>query len=801
MKLLALILAAVASLFASPAAAQSVGPATLTQQHYTCDRAVSTGRQYTDNFDCGLSLAERPGWKYLSVGQSLEGLNYLQSNTTSSSDGRATHPLLGQDLGRLDGGSIQFVTSNMSLVTGLLFNYVNPANYFIVQTSNTGSRVQINCVHGSYASSASTSIYDNGDVTGKTVLPGTQFRVDWSWSGTTITIKFYTNGVLYTTARTATFAQCGMLPSSWAGFDTASMYNMDNYRLGLLDTAPLTRVTLDIVNKNYSRTLAGSVGIPLSGDAIGATNIEFRLLQAGAVVSGWDWGQQSWASFTYNGGKWSGVTPAITAGTGYTIEVRATNDTLASSKSRVFGIGINGVVWGQSLAVQMLNTTLTGGGHRTVTTPSDAYFLTFNGPIRGDVVGKISPALVPTGAIPESVNNPYDLARWTDWVGDVSVVSGGSGGLTDSTAGFLLGVLRNGTTLPLGISNWASCGSSAMTKFLPTDTSVCTAVGPNLNRYQNLLRLLDVYGKDIEYLVWSQGQEDAGRSPNTPTSFTAAQATAYISNFDTTMTAVRAYVGRTAAQMPVIVIGAERMGINCSSTYSTVLNNGTNGACGTSTGTNCNSGSASSPCSDDSWDRFRYTQWQISQLSSKNYILGHSQVDLALEGSYPATFPGAVHLGGDNNLHAGSTEDAYRTGLDIGKALGLRATDGRGPLPGTPVRSGSTLAITFAMNGTDTLTCACGATPPTNFYFYTDSAYTTQITPSSFAISGNVATWTFGSALPSGVVVVTGKTPPNRAFPSTGGIYPDIANYLTGTRTSDSITVMTDNIFVPLVSN
>lgn len=784
-----LFLAALLAVLCGPVAtAQSLGPSNLTAQSPCVKGLQSTGRVWSDSFDCGpWFVADRPGWTLLTVhggtGQTssvVPTVNTRPTNYLVVSDGYSTQSLFGQDIGRMDGGFVQ-VTMTPNGRAYATFNYVDFTNYF--QTFINATQISL--------SYWKNGVSNNLLFAATTNYVGSTLRVEWSWSGSTCTFLVYVNGQRYPNASTSysvTSATLGFGPSPWVG-EAYTNASADNYMAGILPTAPFARVTMAPVQKIYVLNTAGTGSQPtVSGTMIGTNAVEFRLVQNGSVVSGWDWGQKAWASFTTDGGNWAGQLPVVPIGAGYSLEVRATNDTSAGSKSRVFGVGYLGMLNGQSLALQGIAANI--AGPRTAPTQANTYLA--------------YPGLPASGATflgaatlgPELASDAFDMRKAMLWAGDATT-GNGTTTLVGNTASLMFaGIRASGNSAPLGWGNAASCGSSKLAWFKPTDTTQCTAgVNPLRSRFQMWKDVIYGMGGDLDFVDWSQGQEDAGRTPTTA-AFDATAAAQYITDFNTTMDAIRTYLGRTPAQLPIVVTTLGKMRPNCLSSWSPALYNAIgSGACTTNTGNSCNPGSASSACpADQSWDLFRYTQWQITQQSGKNFLLGHSQLDLTMADTNYAQ----VH---SSNADQGYPEDAYRFGLDNAYALGLSSNDGRGPKPGTPVRSGTTLAITFSMNGTDTLVCACGTTPPSNFFFYADSTFTTQIVPTSFAISGTTATWTFASTLPTGVVVTSGKTPPNRSYPGTGGIWPDVDNAVKGQRTADSMTVISDLIFVPLVSN
>ncbi len=335
----------------------------------------------------------------------------------------------------------------------------------------------------------------------------------------------------------------------------------------------------------------------------------------------------------------------------------------------------------------------------------------------------------------------------------MGVAGGNTFATTISNEALAAGFRASGTSLAIGWTT-GGYGSSQLVRFLSSSASVPYGAGPSRNIWTNMLAQLAYLG-DIEAFVWWQQSEDAGRAYNA-NGFGSTEAAAYKTNFIAYIAAMRAAVGRTAAQLPVIIIVGDRL-------YPP-------------------SGTIGNYTADAAYDLFYKTQCELTGLIA-NCILGSGVQDTVLA----TTTTNEPHLSGSVDM--GYCEAACRQGYDIAKALGLASTDRRGALPLSMVHSGLTLAITFDANTATALTCA--AAIASNFSFWTDSTFATPMTPTFMsigALSGGqfIVTFTFAGATAAGNVVTSGK---GGAF-SRGGVYPDSANALKATQ-ADGRSVVT----------
>jgi len=670
-------------------------------------------------------IRDRPGWIQPTSDPRYQAANLISSGNFQFADGFNTGGFSGQDLGRVDGGQVSVTVSAVATTEELRVNFVNENTYLRANLASGRNRFQVTkSINGS-----STTLYDSGVVTAINV--GDVMTLEYSWSGSTCTLKLYVNGARYPNSSTSwTAAASGLLqPSSLVG--AMSTGNYTAYASNVLGATPLARLTLNKLHRIYQRDKSTTNGnISVSGIGTGVTAIQFRLLQNDVLVSGWDYGAKSITGLTVDGsGNWSGTISNIPQGTGYQIQLRDSVDNLAGSVSRKFDVGVIIKGQGQSLATQIYQSSSV----RTTAGSANAWF-------------------------PWSMSNTTDIdvnpvtfdPAW-DWAG---ITSGGDTYVADKNfSAFAQPIRAASSSLALA---WHSggYGSRKLTAFMSSDVSVPYTQGPSRTLWQNLVATIAFFG-DLEVFIWDQGQEDAGRTYNL-NSFSSTDATNYKNNFVSYIAAVRAQVGRTAAQLPVIVMPIGRM-------YPA-------------------GGTIGNYASDAAYDLFFKTQCELTALVSNCY-LGAAQHDLTLA----STTTSEPHLSSSADM--GYIEKACRMGYDITKVLGLSSTDRRGALALSMAHSGLTLAITFDANTATALTCA--ASIATNFSFWTDNTFATPMTPTLMsigALSGGqfVVTFTFAGSTAAGNVVSSGK---GGAF-SIGGSYPDSANALKATQ-ADGRSVVT----------
>ncbi|MAC81504.1 MAG: hypothetical protein CML66_25975 [Rhodobacteraceae bacterium] len=661
-----------------------------------------------------ISLRDRAGWTQDSpdiayhAGALVKTAGFLDAN-----DGTGSGTVTYVDIGRITGGTLSYVDLAASATTTYIaFNIIDPDNlcYLLITSSGGPNRLRL------YRKIAGvdTSMYDSfSNVSGD---QGCEVSVEYSWSGTTCTIKLYIDGVRVpndTTERT--FTATGLLqPSGRCGIFRSGDYEAAS--VGGADTGP--RVTMAKLHKVYQRAASGGAGtVPLSGTGQGITSLEYRLVQGGSVVSGWDWGDRPIEGFSVSSGLWFGSVSGIPEGNDYQIEVRDSADNDALTRSRVFHIGAIWISSGQSLNMQMFQGI--GSSDRTVALQARGY--------------------MPSSGYPEFDDQQLSPFSYEDeWEFSHS-------NLEDGPVPALIKEIRDNAASAFSI-NVHGVGSTQIAAFLPTNTGSPYTSGAQRTLHENILAQIEYLG-GCEGLIWNQGQEDAGRIYNSDV-FGSTEAAQYKADFATMVGAIRTAAGRAAADFPVLIVGLGRI-------YPP-------------------SGTVGDYTVDPAYDLFRQTQYELTQEVA-NCDIACQIVDLALTGSPPAT--NEVHLSGTADM--GYTELGSRVGAAISRAMGDATEDRRGPIPVSAERTATTIAITYDANGCSAITCADSVAA--NVTFWDDDSYTSELVPASMSIgtlsAGEiVVTWTF-SATSAGNMITSGK---GGAY-STGGGYPDEANALKGT--------------------
>lgn len=720
---------------------------------------------FADAFNTGnTALRDRTGWEQSTSDARLQNTELVNTATPALTilDGFGANGLSYQETGRIDGGSASVTLATSASDWFVVLNGVDEQNMVRADFASTLNRVRISKIVGG----VTTSLFDSGIIASLFEV-GQVVSVSYSWSGTTCTVTLSLNGARYPNGTTSwTFAASGLLqPCGRIGLMTTGVYSA--YASTALATAP--RVSMRKVHRIYQRNKTTSQGtVPIYGIAKGCTSLQFRLLQNDTVVSGWDWGQQTLNAVTVNPttGVFSANVSGIPQGNNYQIDVRDTVDNNARSTSRKFDIGAIWILFGQSLAIQSPYAT-------------------------GRTTAAVANAWLPRSTTPVGDQRSDPLNFETEWEWEGSVLGGNSWTANLSQTAMLAAVRAAAPGLATSII-CAGYGSQVLTAFLSSSANVPYTVAPTgagRTLWQNLLATIDYYGGfydpnvgpsvptapgDFEGFIWDQGQEDAGRVAAT-LGFTPTLRTAYMANFQSYIGAIRSHVGRTAAQLPVLIVGLGRL----------------NPAAGGTTFGNF--------ACDPSWDLFRQTQYDLTQIAGFNCALSHTQMDLVLTD----TALNEVHLTGLADY--GYTEDLCRAGYAMAKAMGYATTDRRGAIPLSIARTSTTLAITFDANTASALTIPSGTGFGSNFVFWTDNTYTTQLTPTAVnigALSGGqfVVTWTF-AATASGNVATSGKG----GAGSQGGVYPDITGNATSSKAlmatqPDGRSVITWPIFSPLVA-
>lgn len=644
----------------------------------TSASAFSPVISFFDNFSDAATddrIALRAGWSVMTVDSRL--FPYSRTNGIAMSDGfsPSAYPFAGIDLGRSDGGFFQItrISSNSAVPMGGF--YYNEANWVRLYVQ-TATRLWLQqCLNG-----VVTNLLDTAANMATSIAVGDVFRLVLTYSGGAPRFTIQRNGVNfpqqsnYSSGTAPTFPIAGsasLPPLNLSGIigshNNAGGAAGDDFTAGLNSATPLPRMTMKSVRLYQRGASSGTRSIPVGGDAYGITGVEMRLLQNGAVVSGWDWGQKPLTNVQITATQWFADTAQVPAGDNYIIECRATNDTSAFCKTRIFAVGDIFAGGGQSNGTPMMQPGPTAGA--SIAAPSGGYAM--NGPKASTAGGTDVGAYI----FPEDVQfcNPAQSV------------------LPNSNAGAYLAGVRAGSTpvpvmtVPFGL------GSSNMASFLPGSTSAPVPGG--LTRFQALIKqlnaLYDPTGRntttiDLAGINWSQGEEDAGRVLTTA-SFDATAEAAYRTNIVAFYAAVRAACpggGRTVAECPLVWQGLNRLYTTSSATQ------------------------AVSP----GYTRFRRMQEDICATVPGFFFAG-SNMDLQLADTATAQphYTGTAYI-----------EQSYRAGFAMARAKGWLTKDRRGPIPISAVVNGSAIDVTFDLQSATSLTKT--ATAASQFLFATSNA-------------------------------------------------------------------------------
>lgn len=644
--------------------------------------AAATLFSFSDNFDSGSNgdtVARRTGWTVRSDDGRLAPFVQAQGFVQVDGFSPSNYGFAGVDVGRVDGCFAQAKFLGASSSTNGLGFYYDKDNW-IRMTLNSANRLQI----VERVSGVNTTRFDTASFLASTMVAGDVFKLILTYSGTSPRLTIQRNGVNfpqqsdYSAGTAPTFPLTALtlsLPLGLSGFIGATgpsgSPNWDDFAAGHNGVTPLPRLAMAKSVRLYQRgATTGTRSVPVGGDAVSVTGVEMRLLQSGSVVSGWDWGQKALTNVSIAGGKWFADTAQIPGGDSYVIEVRATNDNSALCRTRTFAIGDIIIAGGQSNGTGLATATPISGG--TVVGPAGGYA---------------------AGGVLASSAGGNDVGAYI-YPPDVQFSTPSQSSMTGSNAAALHAGLRAGSpdvptmTVPFGL------GSSNLVRFLPSSTDHTAVVGA-MSLWEGLMSqlnaLYDPTGRDttaVDYagIIWLQGEDDAGRSLGS-LSFDAAAETAHRANLVIFYGAHKTATGRTAAQLPVSLIGLNRV-------YTT---------------------SSASQAASPAWTRFRAMQWDVCDPASAGYIPGFfyagSNMDIKLQDTSSAQ----VHYSSPEQI-----EKSYRAGYAMARAKGWATKDRRGAIPLSAVVSGNTIIVTFDLQLATSLTCS--ASVSSQYLFATSNA-------------------------------------------------------------------------------
>uniref|UniRef100_UPI003B3AC6CE fibronectin type III domain-containing protein n=1 Tax=Sphingomonas sp. TaxID=28214 RepID=UPI003B3AC6CE len=696
--------------------------------------------RFADNFNDAadnLYINRRPGWQVITgdsrtsafVQARGQALAMFDGNNNAQADGNLNAAFAGVDIGRMDGGyaEARYTAAAAINAYGPAVNYHDRLNWVALRV-NSASRIAIVQV----LNGVMTILYDSSNRlnAGSYVAPGDRFRLDCDWSTGTPRITLLRNGVPYPQAADVSSGAPSYPLAASAALPRSSRYGVvgpsianganggwDDFEAGHLGSAPLPRLTVDPMVRLYQRSRAtGKRALPIAGIAAGVSGMEFRLLQNGAVVPGWDWGEKPLSNLVLpSSGRWTARTPEVDAGDGYQIDVRAINDARAGAITRRFGVGAIVVTHGQSNATPLAAT----------------------GPVAG-VTRAAAPNTYAVAGIRDASGSGNDVSAFTR-LQDMQFDGPASGALANSYAGCVLyGAASGAPGIPL-MTVGLGLGARRIETFLPSYTTK-DVFGGTMTLWEatvyELNALYDPTGvdtatADFEAFVWLQGEDNAGRTL-TVAAFGAPEEAAYRANLATLYQSLRNLTGRSTAQLPFVLMGLNR-------SYST------------------------NPTADavsPGWTRFRSMQWDVCDPASAGHIAGMfyggSLMDIQLLAAQAAE---------PHYLAADRAEVSLRAGYAVARAKGWRANDRRGPIPISLARSGNAITVTFDLQMATGLTCA--AAIASQFLFAASNALeasggqagllaiANRVAPSSMAIGAvqgqqQDVTFTFATAPAAG---------------------------------------------------
>lgn len=658
---------------------------------------------FSDDFNSGeAKLYRRPGWQYRADDARVQTSYNIASQRLASNDGRNIFPLFGRDLGYL-GGWAEARYVGVNLIQFIIVNYVDRLNYIFFNIGNAGRAQVIRRVAG-----VNTTIYDSGGGAG--LANGQVVRLTYSWNPALSTMALAVtadgvvpawaampaNGILQTTSSSQ------LRPSGLVG--VAGGTTVDDFACG--HTSPVKpRLSVDRISRVWQQhKTAANKAIPLAGDCSGVTGILYRLVKAGVLVSGWDWA--ALPGVTINAGRWSATTPTIPADNGYEIELQATDDAMARTRTESFSIGDVYFVWGQSNAAPMAGGS---AGAQPTSGLANCWI----------IGGESDPVIGPINRTGQSrvFTSPFDTA---------------------ATGYGFLAPMRSACpdTRALAFEG-QGLGSSRLVLFLSSSSDTG---GGTKTRWQAFSDAIDAVGGDCAGVVWSQGEEDCGRSLTT-NQFGAPEEAQYRSDLVALATLVRTKCGRTASELPWPIMGLGRFV----------------------------SGTAGNAYAlDASRDRFRKMQWDLCEGPGAiaGFWFAGSQIDIAQ---------------GDADHYSDVIECSRRAGAAMARAKGWATKDRRGPVVTGATFSGNDIVVALDMQLSTALTCSVVPSPAVNFVFR-DASNAVQ-TALSMTIGTAQVTFTFATPPAAGWTVNT-----------TGGANPIIAGVLKGTQ-PDGIGVMNMPMF------